>query len=334
MSTKKTFFSFTTTELIQIFFIFATLTCIVFLHKSEQFITFGITFVAIVLEALPFMLIGTLLSGIIEVFVPKETITRFIPKQSWLTICIGAALGILFPVCECAIVPVVRRLLRKGIPLGGAIAYLLAGPIVNPVVAGSTFIAYSLSWKVVVLRLACGYGIAVVVGWMMDFFFTRKEALLPEIHSHKPHEHNNHTEDRHSIGKRCVDAIKHAADEFFDITRFLIIGAFFAALLQTIVSHKAFAGIMIHPMISILMMMILAVLLNLCSEADAFIAASFRATPVPFAAQLAFMVLGPMLDIKLILMYMRIFKRTAIITLAATTFLVTLGTMFFIGIFL
>ncbi len=327
--------SFTAGDFLQISFVIGALTVLAIFSKSEQIITLGILFVAIVLEALPFMLIGTLISGAIEVFIPKQTITKFLPQRTWLNICIGAGLGIMFPVCECAIVPIVRRLLRKGVPLGGAVAYLLAGPIFNPVVAASTFFAYSLSWKIMLIRLFCGYIIAVTAGFLMDFFFTRTQALLPEINNFATDENHNHTHQKHnSIARRFSETICHAADEFFDVTRFLIIGAFFAAMLQTIVSQSFFADIMVHPMISIIIMMILAVSLNLCSEADAFIAASFRSTPVPFVAQLAFMVLGPMLDIKLILMYMRMLKLTAVIALAATTFLLTLGTMFIAGIFL
>ena len=121
-------------------------------------------------------------------------------------------------------------------------------------------------------------------------------------------------------------SLQHAAHDFFDITRFLIIGAFVAGVMQTIVSRQAVAPLYSVPILAILFMMVLALLLNLCSEADAFVAASFRATGMPLSAQMAFMVLGPMLDIKLLLMYSRVFRTRTIIVLSSLTFL----TVFFV----
>ncbi len=122
------------------------------------------------------------------------------------------------------------------------------------------------------------------------------------------------------MSEKVVRAVSHAAGDFFDIGRFLIIGAFIAASLQTLVPRQMFAVVGSTPALSILLMMIMAVVLNLCSEADAFVAASFRAGLVPLSAQLAFMILGPMLDIKLILMYLKVFRIRAIAALTVFTF--------------
>lgn len=282
--------------------------------------TFAINFVAIVLEALPFMLLGSLVGGLIEVFVSRERIARLLPRR-WWTIFLAAGFGMLFPVCECAIVPVIRRLLRKGIPFGAAIAYLLGGPIVNPLVGASTAVAYNGNWKIVVLRLGIGYLIALFVGFLMNALFDARQAVIGGTGDGADcgHDHCHHTDEPKSMSGKFLLAVQHAASDFFDIARFLIMGAFIAAGLQTLVSRQAFVSVTGVPVFSIAFMMVLAVALNLCSEADAFVAASFRSSGLPLSAQMAFMVLGPMLDLKLILMYIGVFRRKTIVVLATAT---------------
>jgi uncharacterized membrane protein YraQ (UPF0718 family) len=309
--------------LAQLLFVLFALGLLVFLRDRAQFQTLGIIFVSIVLEALPFMLLGTLIGGFIEVFISRETITHWLPEGRWWTVFVGAGIGIIFPVCECAIVPVVRRLLHKGVPLSAAIAFLLGGPIVNPIVALSTAVAYFGDWSVVAQRMIFGYLIAVVIGLVMGLIFTRSKAVHGDVFTtlvHRNAESAANCGQSTGLGEKAVRAVSHAAADFFDIGRFLIIGAFIAALLQTLVPRHIFAAAVSTPALSILLMMIMAVVLNLCSEADAFVAASFRSGPVPLSAQLAFMILGPMLDIKLILMYLKVFRIRAIAALTAFTF--------------
>jgi hypothetical protein len=290
----------------------------------------GITFISIVLEAFPFMLIGTLVGGFIEVFVPQEKITKWLPEGRLMTVFTAAGLGIFFPVCECAVVPVVRRLLIKGVPLSAAVAFLLGGPIVNPVVAASTAVAYFFDWSIVVNRLVFGYFIAVAAGFLMQAFFTKTLAIRPDTLEHQrffDHADSVQAGANTSLRNKIGLAVSHAANDFFDIARFLVIGAFLAASIQLLAPRYLFSPIASTPVSSISIMMIMAVLLNLCSEADAFVAASLQWTLVPISAQLAFMILGPMLDIKLLLMYGRIFRNRAIIALSGTTFLLVFLSM-------
>jgi len=308
----------------QLLFLLLAIGLLVFFRDRPQFHTLGIIFVSIVLEAFPFMLLGTLIGGFIEVFIPQETITRFLPERRWWAVFIAAAMGVIFPVCECAIVPVVRRLLNKGVPLSAAIAFMLGGPIVNPLVAASTAVAYFADWSIVMHRMILGYIIAVAVGILMGLFFSKIKAVRDEVFSDRnPINCGSLCDSRKpdALVEKITLAVNHAANDFFDIGRFLVIGAFFAAVAQTLVPRQVFAVLTDTPALSILMMMVTAIVLNLCSEADAFVAASFRSTPVPLAAQLAFMVLGPMLDIKLIIMYFNVFRIRAIVTLAALVFL-------------
>lgn len=284
--------------------------------------TFALVFLSIVLEALPFMLIGSCVGGLIEVFVSRERLTAHLPRRPWAVTCVSAALGLVFPLCECAVVPVVRRLTRKGLPLSGAIAYLLAGPIVNPIVATSTALAYAFDWRVVAVRLGCGYMIAVAVGLLMGHFFLKRRAFIEKDASSAPsshgctHDHGGHAHGG-PMGKRLLHALQHASDDFLAVAHYLVIGAAIAALAQTMLERRAVLEFAALPVLPSLAMMFLAILLNLCSEADAFIAASFRGL-LPLPSQMAFMLIGPMFDLKLLLMYRTLFTRRAILLLATS----------------
>ncbi len=294
----------------------------------------AIIFVAIVLEAIPFMLIGALVGGLIEAFVSRERLTAILPKKGWRTVCVAAAAGILFPVCECAVVPVVRRLMGKGLPLSAAVSYLLAGPIVNPVVAASTALAYAFDWRVVALRLCLGYIIAVVIGLLVGRIFSDRASAMKEmVDTIEAAGHECCCSHAHSgddwVGKMGA-AFSHAKDDFLAVGHYLVIGAFIAALAQTFIERSAFLSISNSPVLAILLMMLLAILLNLCSEADAFIAASMQGF-MPLSAQMAFMLTGPMFDLKLLLMYKVIFHRRMIVVLASLILLAVFGVTVALG---
>jgi len=323
--------------------------------ESSSLNSLAIVFVSIVLEAIPFMMVGSLVGGFIEAFVSRERMTTLLPRKGWLTVCIAAEAGLVFPVCECAVVPVVRRLTAKGLPFSAAIADLLGGPIVNPILAASTALAYAFDWRIVVLRLSLGYGIAVIIGLLMGKLFTSAEAIkdkgaalknnalscgchhMPLVHSYhetrseksqpfpvitNPAENgiNHGCGCNHPVSDSWVDkagaAFTHAMDDFLAVGHYLVIGAFIAALAQTHIDRSSFLSLTAAPVLSVVLMMALAVLLNLCSEADAFIAASFRGL-MPISAQMAFLLTGPMFDLKLLLMYQNVFTRRAIVVLAS-----------------
>lgn len=316
--------------------------------NNETVRNFSVVFSSIMLEAMPFMLLGTLIGGMIEVFVSRERMDSLLPKTSLASACIAAGMGVIFPVCECAIVPVVRRLAGKGLPVSAVIAYLLAGPIVNPVVGFSTAMAFGFDWRPVVVRLGFGYVIAVGVAILMDRFYARGTLFVPELvdsrggahpHSHvrkdtecacgcghnhegvkesQPahvHHHACSCENVGGMGGKLTAACNHALDDFMATAPYLVAGAALAAVAQTCLERRLFMDLASQSLVSSVVMMILAVVLNLCSEADAFIAASFRGL-VPFSAQMAFLVIGPMFDIKLLLMYRNLFRARAVPLLA------------------
>lgn len=320
---------------------------------ADSLDTLAIIFVSIVLEAVPFMLFGSLVGGCIEVFISRERMTAFLPSKGWASVCIAAGAGIVFPVCECAVVPVVRRLVGKGLPFSAAIAYLLGGPIVNPIVAASTALAYGFDWRMTALRLTFGYTIAVTVGLAMGRIFSgpspvrdagRKIVVHELLHVFKTNrsacdlpggdcscnriapaeDRDEHSEcgcqQTHGTRldhwmDRAGIAFSHATDDFLAVGHYLVIGAFVAALAQTYIDRSNFFALSGVPILSVGLMMILAILLNLCSEADAFIAASFQGL-MSAPAQMAFLLTGPMLDVKLLLMYQTLFRKRVIALLS------------------
>jgi len=256
-------------------------------------------------------------------------------------------------------VPVVRRLVGKGLPLSAAIGYLLGGPIVNPIVAASTALAYAFDWRMVALRMLGGYSIAVIIGLFMGRLFRNNTAIIengsaplpapcgctpdpcfpvigggahaPACGCHPPHA----TEAPADWMDKAGEAFVHAKNDFLAVGHYLVIGAFIAALAQTHIERSLFTGLAGAPVLSLVLMMALAILLNLCSEADAFIAASFQGL-MPVSAQLAFLLTGPMLDLKLLLMYRSLFHKRAIVGLAslvlAMVFLFSVGYEFIQGL--
>lgn len=293
--------------------------------------TLAINFFSIILEAFPFMLLGALVGGIIEGFLSRNILVKFFNRRgNFVPIFIGAMIGVVFPVCECAIVVVIRRLLKKGTPIGPAIAYLLAGPIFNPIVGFSTWIAYSYDTVIVFTRLFSGVVIAVFIGYLTNILFRNKSILTSDKqkkHScphtyHHHHSHDHHHDGRQpTITEKFKEALIAANEDFFNVGKYLVIGAFIAALSQSFIAREGIVAWMTHPLISIFLMMVMALLLNLCSESDAFIAAAFRGTSIPLSAQMAFMILGPMLDLKLIVMYLGVFRTRFILFLVPLVFI-------------
>jgi uncharacterized membrane protein YraQ (UPF0718 family) len=281
---------------------------------------FTLIFSSILIEAVPFVLIGATLSAAIEVFVPASWFARLARLPVPLQLPAAALAGLAFPVCECGSVPVARRLTQRGLPAGPAVTFMLAAPILNPVVLASTIVAYrgrSILWPMVLARGGLGLVIAVAVGWLMAG--ERAEGLL-----------------RDAPDPACSASVEPAWSRFFAhlnadfsfMVRFLILGAGVAAALQTLVPQRMLDSVAGRPVLDLVAMMALAFLLSLCSESDAFVAASF----VQFGpgAQLAFLVFGPMLDTKLGSLYAGTFSTRFVRDVLLVVFLLTLvGALWF-----
>ncbi|MCY7965602.1 permease [Bacillus haynesii] len=269
-------------------------------------------FISILIEALPFVLIGVLIAGFIQIFVTEEHIRSLFPKNRFSGVIVSCLLGACFPACECGIVPIVRRLVSKGVPIYAGVGFLLTGPLINPIVILSTYMAFGNDLRMAVLRVAVGFAAAVVIAFAISMMF-RSSQLKTE--SRQTAAHCTHSGRRSPFSEKLFDMLKHAVDEFFDMGRFLIIGALVAALVQTYLPLKSlflFGGGMLD---SALVMMGLAYFLSLCSEADAFIGASFT-NLFPSTSILAFLVYGPMLDLKNTVMMLHAFKPKFVICLS------------------
>lgn len=289
---------------------------------SPQWLDVKTFFLSIVLEAIPFVLLGVFFSAFIQTFISEEQVRRWTPKSMIIGLPFAGLLGFLFPVCECAIIPVVRRLIQKGMPLPVGITFLLAGPIVNPVVLSSTYIAFTRQPDMALYRGVAGFAVAIIVG-LLVFLFVKKNPLRLGMESQIRHE-ALHTE---AVRGKLSATFSHAVDEFFDMGKYLLFGAFISALLQVYVSRETLVNIGQTPLTSNLVMMGMAYLFSLCSEADAFIAASFSNT-FHSSSLLAFLVFGPMLDFKTTLMLLSTFRFGFVVKLVvAVTVLVLAITM-------
>jgi uncharacterized membrane protein YraQ (UPF0718 family) len=302
---------------------------------------FLIRFSAVLWEAMPFIVLGAVVAGILEEFLPQEAITRFLPKSVVPSVMIGAVLGLIFPMCECGIVVVMRRLLRKGLPLSCCIAYMLAGPIINLVVIFSTWVAFrdhKIGPEMVGLRVGLGFVVAVITALIVHVQYKKYgNALLTSLATPPPLPAQGAApvpnaapgadtvapvpKQRFSV--RLGNISSTALHDFVDITVFLILGAVLAAVARSYITSDQIEGLSRdQPFLAIPAMMLLAVLMCLCSEADAFVAASF--TKMHLSAKVAFLVLGPMLDLKLLMMFTRVFRFRLIVTIVTCVIVLTL----------
>ncbi|OWK47248.1 permease [Fimbriiglobus ruber] len=304
---------------------------------KTQVSDFVVTFSSILWEAMPFIVLGAVIAGILEELLPQQLIGRIIPRSALPAAIIGGLLGLIFPMCECGIVVVMRRLLRKGLPLASCISYMLAGPIVNVIVLLSTYVAFGglnkgggLGWQMVALRAGLGFFVAVVTGCVVHLVQKKYGnaalltplALPPKASSLSLQMAGGDAEEapqkRQPWLKRIGNISETALHDFLDITVFLTLGAALAAVAKSAISTEDIQSLTRnYPLLAIPAMMFLAVILCLCSEADAFVAASF--TEMSVSSKLAFLVLGPMLDLKLLLMYTRVFRARLIAVIVTCT---------------
>jgi uncharacterized protein len=286
-------------------------------------------FLSILLEGAPYILVGTLLSGFIDAFLPAKLLERVLPKNKVLSTLSAGFLGLIFPVCECAVVPVVRRLVQKGLPISCAITYLLSAPIINPIVILSTLTAFKEFEKVTgigeignatmtIARISLGYAVAVIVGLalirkkpadiLVDSIASRIDDGKGEV---KP-------EKVQSFDGKLTHAMRTAMRDFLDTAMYFAIGVMITAVFNTQVDQSRVAALASNELVAVPSLMGLAFVLALCSTSDAFIAAPMAA--FSSAAKLAFLVFGPMLDVKLVFMYSSIFRRKFMLVLCLSLF--------------
>ncbi|HPH98536.1 MAG TPA: permease [Anaerolineaceae bacterium] len=289
--------------------------------------TFTTIFLGIFIEAVPFLMIGTFASGLVEVYVAQDTIQKWTPKSPLLSAFAGSILGLFFPVCECGVVPLVRRLFRKGLPIPTGVAFLLAAPIINPIVILSTATAFGFG-QMLLMRVGFALVVSVITGLVFATAGAPQEILRSVACAPStPEEQNGHHHDFqcqhcHDVGddygqkSKMSRVFQVSLEEFYEIGRFLVLGAAIAAGMQTLIPQNILLDIGRGPVLSVLVMMVLAVLLSICSTVDSFVALGF-VNIFSTGSVLGFLLFGPMVDIKSVLMFLQVFRGRAVLYLVS-----------------
>lgn len=287
----------------------------------------AIIFTSIFFESFPFLLLGALISSVIETFISNEQMARLIPKNKVLGSFVGVFLGFFLPACDCAVIPVAKRLIKKEVPLNVAISFMLASPIINPVVLLSTYNAfYRTNPKIFWLRLIFGVLISLLIGIIMGIIFNKKivikNALLEEDddecscrHCHHHHKH------KHTFKENIISVAHHTAIDLFEVVKYLMFGALLASLVQALLPRSILTLFNSNYVLSIITLMCFAYLVSLCSTSDSFVGKSL----LPLfnePAIMAYLLLGPMIDIKNTIVLLGNYKKNFVSTLIGLIFLI------------
>lgn len=285
----------------------------------------SIIFISIFLESLPFLLLGSIISSIIETYVSNETITKIIPKNKVLGSVVGVFLGFFIPACDCAVIPISKRLMKKKVPINVSISFMLASPIINPVVLLSTYNAfYRNNPEIFWYRLVFGIVIALVIGIIIGMIFNKKEvvknAILEDDDCCHCHDEIEIIDDC-SIKKDFLSICKHTVNDLFEVVKYLVFGAMIASMIQVLLPRNILMIFNNNPVLSIIVLMLFAYLISLCSTSDSFVGKSLLST-FGKSSILAYLLLGPMIDIKNTIVLLGNYKKKFVWTLISLIFIV------------
>jgi uncharacterized membrane protein YraQ (UPF0718 family) len=275
-----------------------------FVGTSRAMQTWSTVFVAVSVQAFPFLVLGVVLSGIIAAFVPDTVFAR-LPRNAAIAVPAAGLAGAVLPGCECAAVPVAGGLMARGVAPSAALAFLLSAPAINPVVLVSTAVAFPQQPRMVLARFTASLLTAVAVGWIWARFGRAEWMRLPRRRF------------AHSGAKANVFRLTVQHD-LLHAGGFLVVGAVTAATLNVAVPPDWIRGVAGNLLVSVLVLAVLAVILAVCSEADAFVAASLAGFPM--TARLVFLVVGPAVDVKLIALQSGTFGRSFAVRFAPLVF--------------
>jgi uncharacterized membrane protein YraQ (UPF0718 family) len=269
--------------------------------------TWTTVFVSVMVQAMPFLVFGVALSAVIAVFVPRSFWAKALPKHPALAVPVASVAGVVLPGCECGSVPIAGSLIRRGVTPAAALAFLLAAPAINPIVLAATAVAFPNNPEMVVGRGVASLIVAMIMGWLWLRLGKTEWIKMP----HRP-ELDGLSKSR-AFWAACRHDIIHAGG-------FLVLGAMAAAAIKVLVPEQWLLTLASNEFIAILALAILAVLLSICSEADAFVAASM--SQFSLTSRLVFLVVGPMVDLKLISMQTGVFGRRFAFRFAPATLVI------------
>jgi uncharacterized protein len=276
-------------------------------------------FVALAVQAMPFLVLGVAVSAAVTALVPAGALTRVLPRRPAAAVPIAAAAGAVLPGCECGSVPIAGRLVGQGVPPAAALAFLLSAPAINPVVIVATAVAFPGRPEVAVARFVASLLAAVVVGLVWARLGTGADRFVERARRRQP-----------PAGARRLDVLVATAQhDLLQAGGFLIVGAAVAATLQTVVPRDVVDAVAGAGPLSLVALAALAVVMAICSEADAFVAASL--TQFSLSSRLAFMVVGPMVDVKLVALQTGTFGRGFALRFAPLTLVVAMGSAALVG---
>lgn len=315
--------------------------------------SFNTVFQSILMEAFPFIFIGVFISALLHVFLSQDHLVRIFPKNRFAGLGLAAIAGLFLPVCDCAIVPIAGRLVKKGVPLPSAITFMLAAPIVDPVVIASTYYAFPGRPEIALYRVLIGVTVALSVGIILMLFPDKESPLLIDAlpancscscgdeHDHSHHEAKHRPASialsmpvknestaflkdalqpqKPEFSMQLQAVFSHAAGEFFAVGQFLVLGALISVAVQTFLPYEWLSALSGNRTLSVLVMMAAAFLLSICSTADAFIARSFSST-FSLGSVMGFMVAGALMDIKNYLMMSYLFRKRFILKVLGITY--------------
>lgn len=326
----------------------------------------SVLFISIILEALPFLLLGSLISAFIQECISDDFFKKVIPKNPVLGSIVGVILGFFIPACDCAVIPIALRLKKKKVPLNVCISFMLASPIINPVAILSVVYAFKSTMpEIIIWRLIGGVIVSIVVGIIMSIMYKKDEDIFygnaviedgcshcghdhsheshkKEVHScacHSDDESKNHDEhecgchDEHhgetkkTFTRRMLNVIDHTKADFLDVIKYMIFGSLITAVIQILMAKFNITLGSNNSILQMIIMMAFAYIVSLCSTADSFIAKTFI-YEMSKSSILAYLIFGPMIDIKNTLYLAEKCKKSFvtkfIIVLSLVTFVVSL----------
>ncbi|GAA2978860.1 uncharacterized membrane protein YraQ (UPF0718 family) [Microbacterium terrae] len=269
--------------------------------------------ISVLIESLPFVALGVVLSIVVQVWVPPGVIERWMPRAPWARRAVLSLLGMVVPVCECGNVPFARGLLMRGFSVPETLTFLIAAPIVNPIVIITTHQAFGFDDGILIARLLGGYAIANLIGWLYsrhpspDALLTDRFRETCDLVVHEP-------------GGRWRRSLAQFVIELRAVMPALVIGSALAGAVQVLVPRDALLAIGSNPALSIVAMIVLAMVVSICSNVDSFFALSFASTFTP-GSIVAFLLVGPLVDVKMLALLRTTFTTRTLVGLSAVVIL-------------
>jgi uncharacterized protein len=276
--------------------------------RVQEFITF---FLSITIEAFPFVVLGVLISVIVNLFFKAEWMLRILPKNRILNHFVISLFGMFLPVCECGNVPVARSLISKNFTVSQSVTFLLSAPIINPITIWATIEAFRPDSTFVIVRVLAALVISNLIGIIISFKKDQNTLLTEKFYAEVCEHDHDHSKNK--LG----EAFEIFQNEFINVMKLLCLGAIFAALTQIFIPRELITSIGQSPFLSIISMMLFAFVISICSNVDAFVVLPYVST-FTIGSIMSFLVFGPLVDMKIITMLKGSFKWKLLLFISVT----------------